>query len=278
MPTRKPQFNYLDHLPGWISEWYYNPCSPSPYVFLKATFHALGKLGWTLLEPTPKEVIHQSLRKSWLKALKVELKEVEYLEPVGLLKVQEGVLSCFEVFDMAIWYAFLASITNDALADWTSQVYRLEGCKGDPNQLEGYSEHPVAGSFQQGDWQDAPNFDEARGDFGGYLNSQIDIPEGGSATVTCQLAALNGATNEPVGIDVRIVTQDNVPIIQPSGIFGHDWDGSKASVVSAHDIPHSPHIRQLKAQYRINENFHPLFAFFVAYKSKLWVTQRYPHN
>jgi len=259
------------YLPGWMQDWYYNPCLPTPSMFIKATFLATARLGLELFpideigKVDKKEVIHYATGKTWLKHTKQVIEDVEVRDAEWIAATKEGTWAFFEVVDQLIWRAFVGDMINETMANWTSMVFTLSGCQRAPGHLVGQSSTPFGVGYVGKDkFYDMGEFVECSGDFGDHWTPSL-IPEpGGYASITCTVKATTVLGAQPLPIDVAICDIDTGAayfVSEWGGILGQPEFGNFAIVKNVYRPPGTA--KGIVARIRLNESWPEDTAEFV---------------
>ena len=204
-------------------KWWHAPCSTPPLIFAVSAVEASLMLGWTLLSPDPKEVIHAASGKSVLCHIKTGANAVHEEHPLFSSQGKRFLWKFAEGFDIGLWLMFLYYSVEDALYMFTTSVIKNSVC-----------DHKNMISFRQGTWAvggRAGGPDYLGGlrwytaDGSSFADSGIFIPPGchgfvgGSSTWT----TLSGI---PVPTQMRIIVKETGEIldtnISKDGVFSMD--------------------------------------------------------
>jgi hypothetical protein len=128
------------------------PCSAPPSLWVQTAIPELLRGFYSILQPDLKEQYHRTFGQSLVCSLKQEIAEAREAEGKSATKATRFLFTAAEWADMTFWYAFLASIAVEGIADWTSQVYKIEGCIPDPNRNSNTGRDPIGAVFDRGNW------------------------------------------------------------------------------------------------------------------------------
>lgn len=118
----------VDKIVGNLEKIFFEPCSTPPTLWVTTGFPALLRAFITIIEPDPKEAYHELLGHSLYHDIKQSIREAHEEGSLVTDGFRNLVFGLADIVDMSVWYLFLASVGEDFLANWTSQVMRLANC------------------------------------------------------------------------------------------------------------------------------------------------------
>lgn len=108
----------------------FEPCAESPLLGVSLAFPAILKAAWSIIEPDFKEAYHKVVGQSIYHDIKQSIREAREVDSVVPEKALRAIFKFADVADMATWYAFLGSVAEDGMYEWTSQMLKMNGCNG----------------------------------------------------------------------------------------------------------------------------------------------------
>jgi hypothetical protein len=100
-----------------------------PSVFVVTGVEAALSAFWSVLEPDPKELYHQTVGTTFAHSLKENISEVEWVPSPETSLATRFSFSFINAVDQLSWYLFLADVANEGLFNWTSQLLQVTKCK-----------------------------------------------------------------------------------------------------------------------------------------------------
>lgn len=146
----------LAHEIGYIAQLWDGMCGLDPWFAVESGVEAAMHAFFTVLEPDLKEVWHKATGKSAVCTLKTEANDVHEFGSKFDDGLKNFAFTASEVADLAIWRLFLASVSIDGFADWTSQNYIFNACSGSRHYT---STKPFGGTADPTNINDANGFD-----------------------------------------------------------------------------------------------------------------------
>jgi hypothetical protein len=143
---------------GGLVRFLANPCLPSFQILAEAAEPAALKLFYSLLPFDKKSAIKILTGKSWLCHAKGIAQELTMVEPEEESLGLKFAFTLNEIVDEASWYIYLADVTTNFLANWTTQVLRMTNCKPDPR-------------VKYGSTRDVEGFPTSNGTYQGFENA-----------------------------------------------------------------------------------------------------------
>lgn len=113
---------------GNISKILELPCGLDHLILVEAAVQAAMELWWTFTTPVWKTVVEDIAGHSWLCSAKIYANAAEEVKPTWQSKLRKFVFKVDARVDQASWYYFLASVAEEGILDWTSQVLRGNKC------------------------------------------------------------------------------------------------------------------------------------------------------
>jgi hypothetical protein len=223
---------------GWVPtsainrlvKWYYYPCAISPLVYVETALPALMKAFFTFNRPDVKHIVHQATGHSWLCSLKSEVNELHEAEGAPVSEVTRGAFAFIEATDVLSWYAFIAGVTVDGLANWTSAAMHMSPCNPHPGANYASGADSIGGWPQTGDWQIGPIW----GPHGEGAGPSVDVPPKGFGAVAGNsgYVALGGMT--PVPANMRTVWLDTGEVLDEADANANskDFFGPRQTMVN----------------------------------------------
>jgi hypothetical protein len=242
---------------GALTRIFWIPCSAPASLWIEAAGPALIKAIYSVAEPDLKETYHQTVGQSLVCSIKQSITEA--IEDAGgeTTASDRFVFKVSEVVDEAIWTMFLAAIGADALIDWTSMVYRLQGCTNVKKWAS--SSDPIGGTSGSGQGTSAnglawvtsdpsnpritPNV-EVLGNRKWFIAWGCGLADVGGVPVGCTSVLLNSSTNQVLDTHVQNVRPDGKvakTIVFGSGVSPNDSavHGYKVICWSQDPCPHN---------------------------------------
>jgi hypothetical protein len=211
-----------------IRKYMFTSCTITPAVWIETFLPAaLGAL-WSVLTPDPKETLRiVGGGKSWLKQLKISVPEAELVEPTFKNKSLRFLFEFAEGVDLAVWWLFLISVTEDFLIEWSSLQMRMAGCTHDERDKT-RELWLVLGDFEpDGNWYDAGLWKEVTPPSEQLSGPVINVAIDGQVAVGVSLQCQNAATGLRSGFQMRWIdahTGDIVSqsvLLQPDAVAGN---------------------------------------------------------
>lgn len=137
----------------------------------------------SIAEPDVKEIYHEFIGKSVVKTAEIELQAAEELAPGYFGKFNRFAIPIARFADMAVWYLFLAGITEEFLADWTTQVWKMSGCIPDPKTTIYEFTGPFFGYIVNEEWQTCGEWTQVLPYELAPVPPRLYVPPGASASL-----------------------------------------------------------------------------------------------
>lgn len=163
------------------------PCNPDPLVAVKAAFHGIPLLAWTLLKPDPLDaafdragLTHKRKRRKIARMQHIEFPDIS--PPKN--KLGWAMWTGAKVAERVGWYMLIIDATLDFAVYWTTTTWAYSGCRV-PNAhfANGIITGGVPGNTG-GEWQDI-NFWAPQNTYGFSMTPfSIEIPKNYVASIT----------------------------------------------------------------------------------------------
>ena len=133
--------NKASRIANLITQFYYDPCSPDPIVYLELAIPALLMVGYGIESPDIREIITKATGRSSLCHLKSGI-HANRVEKYGgkAAKVTRALWRITETVDLAVFFAFAIGVLGSALIQALLGLTHLKQCQ----------EKPPAGSYGWG--------------------------------------------------------------------------------------------------------------------------------
>jgi hypothetical protein len=176
------------------------PCLPAPQVWIAYAGRPITHWVISFLEPNWKTLFKIAAKKSWLCGLKQLAHDGHETTFTPASTAFTAMTELAEVVDKAAWFYWIASITAEAVVEWSSAVIRATRC-GDPS-LTALMNRPAWAASGSG-WAiplwvpvvDPMGWDDSR---------SYNVPPGRSATFAWSLR-LEPFLGQPFAPSVRLV-------------------------------------------------------------------------
>ena len=134
------------------------PCSNPPEVWAETAGDAALRAIWTIATPVWKDYVKWGTGRSWLCNLKQVASETEDAEPTFASGARRFVFAVDAWIDKTVWWLFLASVTEGALLDWSTAMFKMQSCQ--PGKYPNYksSGHSLGGWPDTTAWQAGPSW------------------------------------------------------------------------------------------------------------------------
>jgi hypothetical protein len=163
---------------GQIKRIFANPCQVPVHVYVETGAISLMKAFFDILSPDPKELYHDIRGHSALCDFKSILKDIPGVPPEEESAATRFLFKSLEWYDLATWWLFLAGVAADGLADWTSQLIKLQKCSAPSSPHYGYGDAFFGGLPENGDWNTADFSMNSGSKFAPVHYSGLVVPPG----------------------------------------------------------------------------------------------------
>jgi hypothetical protein len=193
------------------------PCAAPPQIWVKAMAPALLTAFITLIPAGWKNDIKMATGKSWLKHLRIYVRDADIVTPSFYDGALETMFELAEWADKSVWYMFLASVTLDFLLDWTSLVWEMAGCAEHDDNLIVSGDQPNGNIPLVGEWMQGPEWNQTFPTYGAPQASSYLLGAYGTGSM---MAVLNYHTLMDYGcaFEMRYVWRSTGQTIAQSGI------------------------------------------------------------
>lgn len=189
-----------------ITNILFAPCDTPPSLWVATALPAAIEAMWSILSPDPKEMYHMLAGQSLKHTLQEEIEAAHTEKSVFSEGALKKLFKVAEWADMTVWYAFLASVAESGMLNWTTQVSKLSGCQ---NTTKGHIESSWVSSASEANEWTSPPFVFTDGHGGSYVGqAAVEVPKNKSGIIAVHTTAMAG-DGQPVAADTRIIDADD---------------------------------------------------------------------
>lgn len=155
MPDGKPYHASPDKLATNIQKLLVLPCDIPPSIWWETGLPSLVSVLWAIGSPDPtwKEQFHMFAGCSIWGTLRQEVEDMHVASGTPMGPVSRGSLRLGAVFDVGLWWLFLAGSLHRGLTQWTSQILRVSSCGEPTNPNQGGGNFYFGAVNEEGDWE-----------------------------------------------------------------------------------------------------------------------------
>lgn len=203
------------------------PCAPNPFVLVGlAAFDAITAW-WSIVSPNWKDTVKAGPgNRSWTHQLKETLFDAEEAAPEWWYMFGDVAIFCFEILDMFAFWFMVGYVLENALLQWTSQIWQMSGCFPKPNHYYIYSKDPLGNYYGgQDPWQAACAwFDLSTNTGMSELGTEITVPANSSFSFSIMTQWENavGETLTPMNVRVVDLTHNQIQVLNNWNPEKHD--------------------------------------------------------
>lgn len=240
-----------------ITRMIYAPCDDPPSVWIEAAIPAVLEMIYTIVEPDFKEAYHQIVGKSLVCSMKQAVMDAHEADSSVPDSLRRGVFKLAEMADMAVWYAFLASVGEQALLNWTSQVFKFSKCNG---QRAGHIKGPWLQSAISNDVWTGTECQISDGSGGTiYGSTGITVKPGHSGIVAVHGSAQT-LDHNPLGLSARIIVSPTNEILDTDESTWVEGEGTTQTICFAHYQNNANVVHSVSWQGYVHNDLWPHYA------------------
>src|SRR5690242_2197518 len=139
-----PRLPYEKSEIGAIKRLLFNPCDAPPSLYVETFLPAALEAFWQIAFPDFKEAFHKISGKSLVCTAKEGLRDALVDAGVEPGRATRFLFRALEWADLSVWYLFLADVAAQGLFNWSTQIWRMSGCKNNRDPRSGPGDRYVS--------------------------------------------------------------------------------------------------------------------------------------